>query len=109
MGIVVAIGGVNKEIGDIKNICKMLLELSKKNIPKILYIPTGNNDHEEYSKYMADFFENNYFCSVDTLWLIKKQINNEEIESKINSADIVFVEGRKSSDFIGNLEQVWCR
>ena len=93
MGIVVAIGGMNKEINDVKIICKKILELSNKEKPNVLYIPTANNDHEKYSKFMANFFKSNYYCNVDILWLISNLISKEEINKKIKNADVIFVEG----------------
>ena len=93
MGIIVAIGGLKNEIHDIKNICKKIIELSKKKKPNVLYVPTANNDNEKYSKFMANFFERNYSCTVSILWLIHDCLNIEDIDGKIKNADIVFVEG----------------
>ena len=93
MGIVVAIGGMNNEINDVKIICKKILELSNKEKPNVLYIPTANNDHEKYSKIMANFFKSNYYCNVDILWLISNLMSKEEIDKKIKNADVIFVEG----------------
>lgn len=93
MGIIVAIGGMKNEIEDVRKICKTIVNQANKVKPRLLYIPTANNDHEEYSKYMAKFFEENYSCDVDILWLIKQSTSIDKIKEKIGKADIVFVEG----------------
>ena len=93
MGIVAAIGGFGKKIDDVRNICERIVRLSKKNKPSLLYIPTANDDHVEYTKYMTDFFEDNYDCDVSVLRLLGKKDGIEEIDRKIMEADIVFVEG----------------
>lgn len=93
MGTIVAIGGMRKGIEDIGFICKKIIEQSKKANPQLLYVPTANNDHKGYSEYMVKFFEDNFKCKVDTLWLVNQHINLEEIKEKILKSDIVFVEG----------------
>lgn len=93
MGTIVAIGGIKNGMEDIKAICFKIIELSKKTNPTLLYIPTANSDNKEYSEYMTNFFEDNFKCNVDTLWLIDQNINLDEIKEKILNSDIIFVEG----------------
>lgn len=93
MGTIIAIGGMKNKIEEVKNICEIIIRKSKKEKPKLLYIPTANNDHKEYSEYMARFFEGNFSCDVDILWLINKSLSLDEIEDKISNTDIVFAEG----------------
>ena len=57
MGTVVAIGGFSEKIEDIRNICERIVKLSKKKKPNLLYIPTANGDHVDYTKYMTIFLE----------------------------------------------------
>lgn len=93
MGTIVAIGGMKKGIENMRFICEEIMKKSKKENPQLLYVPTANNDHKEYSEYMINFFESNFKCVVDTLLLINQNVNLEEIKEKILKADIVFVEG----------------
>lgn len=105
MGKVIAIGGMKNKIEDVKNICKKIIKQTKKANPKLLYIPTANNDHREYSEYMVEFFNQNYSCDVDILWLIYRSPSLDEIKDKILNTDIVFVEGGN----LITLLEVWNR
>ena len=93
MGKVIAIGGMTNGINDIKTICGAIINECKKENPRLLYVPTANKDHPGYSEFMTNFFEKNYSCDVDTLWLINNPINERQIREKILNTDIVFTEG----------------
>lgn len=89
---IVAIGG-----GDIcKNetllIDQEIVRISGKACPKILFIPTASLDSSQYIKTVQDYFQK-LGCVVDTLCLIIQKPNISEIETKITSADIIYVGG----------------
>ena len=91
--VIVAIGG-----GEIRNrgtapIDREIIRLSNKKNPKLLFIPTASSDSERYWKHVQEYFGDFLKCKTDALFLIKEQLSRKQIQTKISSADIIYVGG----------------
>ncbi|MDC7238940.1 MAG: peptidase E [Spirochaetales bacterium] len=90
----VAIGG-----GEIRNkpsetlaIDKKIIELTGKETTNVLFIPTASNDSESYTHLFTQYFED-LNCHVETLKLIDSTESKRERETRIKTADIIYVGG----------------
>ena len=92
MGKIAAIGGGRYDNGEIISIVKDIRDLSDKENPKMLFIPTAGHDSIDGSNYMTDAFKANG-CTVDYLFLTDKALTKEQVREKILSADIIYVGG----------------
>lgn len=106
MGIIVAIGGGEigrqkiLEDGTIKNypvetldIDNELIKLSEKKHPKMLILPTPSIDSPVYCQALENHYKGRLGLELSYLKLTEENITKEEIEKKINSADIIYVSG----------------
>lgn len=100
MGIIVAIGGYKRGRG--KNgeafdtplkIDRQIVELTGKNSPRVLFIPTASSDDETYVKAIEAVYAGKLGCPVDVLRLIKEKPDAVEIAAKIRAADLIYVGG----------------
>lgn len=89
MGKIVAIGGGES----ILEIDKFIVGFSGVSNPKFLFIPTASDDSKEYIESIKRLYGEQLGCIVDTLLLIDNHINEEEIERKILSSNIIYVGG----------------
>ena len=102
MGRIVAIGG-----GDLKTthrINQYIIELTKKENPNFLFIGTASCDAEEYISNIHNEFEP-LGCSVKELSLASKRYRENEIESLLNKADIIYVGGGDTAFMIETWEK----
>jgi dipeptidase E len=90
---IVAIGGGNIRTKGTAAIDREIIRLSRKKHPKLLFIPTASSDSEAYWKHIQEYFGGFLKCRTEVLFLIKEQPSNDEIRSKIASADIIYVGG----------------
>ncbi len=91
MRAIVAIGGGDFKLGETVKIDQYLVSLSKKQNPKLLFIPTASEDSQEYMDQIDDYF-NHFGCEVSFLCLLS-ETNLKKIRDKILSADIIYVGG----------------
>lgn len=91
--IIVTIGGGEIRTKGTISIDKEIISLSKKENPKLLFIPTASTDSEGYWKHIQNYFGNQLKCKTDVLFLITQHPTNTEIKQKIDSADIIYVGG----------------
>ena len=89
---IVAIGGGDFTKHQTLNIDKEIVKFSEKQQPKMLFIPTASSDNATYTKNILKYYQD-LGCTVDVLFLIKQKISFQEIQSKIFSADIIYVSG----------------
>ncbi len=93
---IVAIGG--GEIGrpgypiQTLPIDKVVVALSGKPKPHLLFLPTASNDDPAYNDVIENYYANHFGCTVDTLRLSDKS-SCSEMEQKVASADIIYVGG----------------
>ena len=103
MGTIVAIGG--GELGrpgtkrETIPIDKHILELSVRKHPRLLFIPTASNDSQAYIDVIQSYFGKYLGCRIDTLRLTQKP-SEKTIESKIDSADVIYVGGGNTKKMI---------
>lgn len=100
MGIIVAIGGYDKEPSrhdvfdtPVALIDKEIIRLSGKKHPNLLFIPTASSDSEKYSEMIRGLYEGQLGASFDVLCLLSEKPSEQEISSKIAWADIIYVGG----------------
>jgi dipeptidase E len=92
MGKIVAIGGGELSQGETMTIDKYLVNLSFKEEPRLLFIPTASNDAEGYIQLVEEKFSE-LGCIVDSLCLATKLYTEEQIRDKVLSSDIIYVGG----------------
>lgn len=90
---IVAIGGGVMKTGGLLAIDKEIIKLSGKKHPKLLFIPTASSDSKKYWYHIDEHFCGKLGCKTDVLFLLKKTPPQEEIKTKILSADIIYVGG----------------
>lgn len=97
MGKIVAIGG--GEIGrpgypvETTDIDKRIVELTGKQRPRVLLIPTASGDSDVYPPTFEKHFGGRLGCRTDTLYLVKRKPSLPEIEDKVLGSDAVYVGG----------------
>jgi dipeptidase E len=99
---IIAIGGDEigtlREDGSLKPVLadsvhrEIIFRTGKKH-PKILYIPTAKDDSEEYIVAFQKYYNSLGCAEIDVLRLIKERPSKKDIESKILSADVIYVNG----------------
>jgi dipeptidase E len=92
MGKIVAIGGGVLREGETDSIDNFILELSGKESPSALFVPTASYDSPEYSETFTEVYQG-LGCSVETLNLLGRSPSDDELRSKILSPDIIYVGG----------------
>ncbi|SHI46564.1 Type 1 glutamine amidotransferase-like domain-containing protein [Lutispora thermophila] len=92
MGKIVAIGGGELRQGETEKIDRFIVGLSKKDAPRLLFIPTASNDAEGYIELVKDKY-GQLACKVDTLCLVTNIYSDEQIREKIFNSDIIYVGG----------------
>jgi len=100
MGIIVAIGGYKRNRGEKGEpfdtplkIDKQIVELTGKQQPKVLFIPTASSDDAGYVRAIHEVYGEKLGCTVDVLRLISEKPTHAEIATKIRWADIIYVGG----------------
>lgn len=90
MGRIVAIGGGSFKSTELVN--RYALDLTKKENPNVLFIPTAHRDDNKYIAEFTEAFEA-LGAKVSTLTLIKKEYTEAQIDSLLDSADFIYVGG----------------
>jgi dipeptidase E len=90
---IVAIGGGHIRTKATLAIDREIIRLSRKEHPRLLFIPTASSDDEGCwdvaQRYFGDFLK----CKTDVLYLIREKPSPRQIREKILSADIIYVGG----------------
>ena len=97
MGKIVAISGGDLESTNSLNL--FAIELTEKETPNVLFIPTASYDSEEYIKKIESYY-NKYNCQVDSLCLYTNTYTSKEIEAKFQNADLIYVGGGDTESMI---------
>lgn len=99
MGIIVAIGGYQYEsnkdevINTPIEIDIKIIELTDKKKPKVLFIPTASSDKKAYVNAIKKIYQDELGTKFDTLLVHNISLSQEEIQKKIDWAEIVYVGG----------------
>ncbi len=90
---IVAISGGEMRKGETLDIDKEIISLSKRQHPKVLFIPTASSDDETYCKDFTQYYGEKLGCHVSILRLCSGNLSKKEIQEKISGTDIVYVGG----------------
>lgn len=93
MGKIVAIGGGEMAEHETIAIDREIVSLTGKNRPIALFIPTASGDSPEYWQSFQEVYGQELGCETDVLYLLGVRPTIDELESKILSADLVYVGG----------------
>lgn len=90
--MIIAIGGGEISQNETYDIDKFIVESAKKEKPNFLFIPTASKDAEAYVTIINKLY-GELGCKTDTLYLSNVKVNKEEVNQKIEKADIIYVGG----------------
>ena len=99
MGIIVAIGGYQKESKKARfidtpiEIDKEIIRLTGKKKPNLLFLPTASSDSSSYIDMIKALYQEKLGANFDTLLLWEKEPSKKEIQEKLTWADIIYVGG----------------
>ncbi|MBM6644553.1 MULTISPECIES: peptidase E [Bacillus] len=96
------IGGGDLQDPNHLHINERLIELTNKQYPKVLFIPTASRDDEGYIKLFLETFEKRLHCEVQILRFITETPTKYEIDEMIHSADLIYLGG---GNYVHMLEQ----
>ncbi len=102
--MIIAIGGGEVSQNQTYDIDKFIVESSKKEKPNFLFIPTASKDAEPYIETIHHLYKG-LGCKTDTLYLSHVEVNREEVNQKIESADIIYVGGGNTAYMMEVWEQ----
>lgn len=98
--MIIAIGGGEVSQNQTYDIDKFIVESSKKENPHFLFIPTASKDADAYIETISNLYES-LGCKTDTLYLSNAKVNKEEVNQKIENADI--------SMLVVEILLIWCK
>lgn len=90
--MLVLIGGGEIANGETLEIDRYIVESCKKERPHHLFIPTASREPEGYIATVQKVYES-LGCRCDSLCILDTGITHDEIEQKIDQADIIYVGG----------------
>ena len=90
--MIIAIGGGEVALNETYEIDKFIVESSKKENPNFLFIPTASKDATAYVKIIDKLYAG-LGCKTDTLYLSNVEVDKDEVNQKIENADIIYVGG----------------
>lgn len=93
MGKIVAIGGGDLRTLQTLDIDREVVELSGKERPKALFIPTASSDSVEYWEAFDRMYGGQLGCDTDVLYMLGKRPLQERLQEAILSADVIYVGG----------------
>ena len=92
MGKIAAIGGGRYSDGEITSFAGIIRSLSDAKKPKMLFLPTAGRDNIDGDEFMLDAFKDSG-CETDILFLTDETLSEEQIQSAILGADIIYAGG----------------
>lgn len=93
MGKIVAVGGGDMRVQATLAIDQRIIELTGKQQPHALFIPTASSDSVEYAEVFHATYGDLLGCKVDTLFLLRDKPPLERIAEQIRAADLIYVGG----------------
>ena len=93
MGKIVAIGGGDLRTLQTLDIDREIIDLSGKERPKALFIPTASSDSVEYWEAFDRAYGGELGCDTDVLYMLGKRPLQARLEEAIRSADVIYVGG----------------
>ena len=93
MGKIVAIGGGDLNTLQTLDIDREIVELSGKERPKALFIPTASSDSVEYWEAFDRAYGGVLGCDTDVLYMLGKRPPQERLLEAVLGADVIYVGG----------------
>ena len=93
MGAIVSIGGGDAEAPERALIDRRILDLTGREQPKALFVPTASYDSPERWQVFRSVYGERLGCETRALWLLGRRLPSEEIEEAVAWADAVYVGG----------------
>lgn len=93
MSTIVGIGGGLMAALENLSIDRAIVDLSGKERPRALFIPTASDDSPERWRVFQDVYGGRIGCRTDVLWLLDRKPPQDELEQRVLSADLVYVGG----------------
>ncbi len=93
VGKIVGIGGGSMEALETLPIDKAVVELSGKDNPRALFIPTASYDSVERWEIFRNVYGKRLGCQTDVLYLLGRKPPRGELKEKILSADLIYASG----------------
>ncbi|WP_433747760.1 peptidase E [Falsibacillus pallidus] len=87
------IGGGFVKHADNFHINKRLAELTEKDAPTVLFIPTASNDEEDYINEFIEVFGNLLHCRVSVLRCVSETPEEMDIMEMVDAADLIYLGG----------------
>ena len=88
-----AIGGGNIRTGETRRIDARIVELTGKQRPRVLFVPTASGDSREYTEAFLELYASELGCSVDVLMLYRSRPAPSRMASMVAEADAIYVGG----------------
>ncbi|MES2309988.1 MAG: peptidase E [Verrucomicrobiota bacterium] len=93
---IVAIGGGEMKSRETFKIDQFIVELTGKQNPRALFIPTASGDAVGYWNTFQNIYEKALGCRTDSLFLLSRDRTKNCFEEKILNADLIYVGGGNS-------------
>lgn len=93
MGTIVGIGGGLMAELDTLPIDRTIVDLTGKERPRVLFVPTASYDSPERWQVFQDVYGARLGCDTDVLLLLDRTPSRDELDQAILSADLVYVAG----------------
>ena len=90
---IVAIGGGQLGQRETLRIDRFIVGLTKKRVPRALFIPTASGDAPGYCRTFEEIYGKTLGCRTDNLHLLGCDANPSVINNKIEQADLIYVGG----------------
>jgi len=92
--------GGELKYGETFKIDKEIVNLTKKKLPKALFIPTASGDSEKYFDIFKQIYGKKLGCKVEVLYLIKDKLSKNDINEKILSSDLIYIGGGNTNKLL---------
>ena len=93
MAIIVAVGGGEIKSGETRAADRKIVELSGKDTPLLLFVPTASGDAGGYINAVKRVFHRELGCAFSTLLFYLDDPDEQTLRDKIAAADIIYVGG----------------
>jgi dipeptidase E len=90
---IIAIGGGSLQKKQTLQIDRRIVQVAGKKSPRALFIPTANNDSQDYCEAFDRIYGDLLGCRTDHLMLYRRPGDRAAADRKIRSADLIYVGG----------------
>ena len=93
MGKIVGIGGGDMAALETLELERRVVELSGKEQPRALFIPTASSDSVERWNVFKSIYRARLGCQTEVLYLLNRNPSQHELQDRLLSADVIYVGG----------------